>query len=189
MPSTPLVMRGRALPVADVVRALRRYHYDPEHRWGRQGATRANIAALSRLHVTQVRNAEHGVMTKSTQIMLSHAIGLIESGRVKFHRTGGPAKGQPRWTIEYRDPPARRPPPEDRLTRAVDHREWARCRTCQGDRWTAVVCHGTLHFACNQCMGPGHWPALGARAANASEKLELSNSQIREDFSFLLSEG
>jgi hypothetical protein len=186
MPDTPLAMRGRALPVTDVVRALRRYHYDREHRYGKQGCTVANVATLARLRPTTVKNArDYGYMSEDTRVMLSHAILLIESGRVKFHRARGPAKGQPRWTIEYRDPPARRPPPEDRLTRAVDHRDWARCRTCQGDRWTAVVCHGTLHFACNQCMGPGHWPAMGARAANAGE---LPNSQIREDFSFLLRE-
>jgi hypothetical protein len=159
-----LVLDRTPLSVADIQRALLRYRYDPEHRWGRQGATRANVAALARLAVTQLKEAERGRMTASTRIMLSHAIRAFESGRVKFHRTGGPAKGQPRWTIEYRDPPARRPPPEDKLTRAMDHREWSQCRTCQGDRWQAISMNGQAWVACAQCIPKLQWPAIGAKA-------------------------
>jgi hypothetical protein len=80
--------------------------------------------------VTQLKEAERSRMTASTRIMLSHAIRALESGRVKFHRTGGPAKGQPRWTIEYR----------------------SQCRTCQGDRWQAIEMNCAAWVACAQSI-------------------------------------
>ncbi len=191
----------------EVTRALQRYRYDPDgalaiERRERNDARRKSspkvvpraggnpdrvvpfrcIAALARLDRHTVLRAQHGFMTDSVRVALSNVIEQIESGRVRFVRARGPAKGQPRWSVEYRSPPSRLPQPQDKITRSDDHREWARCLNCGGQLWQSVVIADAVWYACRSCVGRDQWPAMGARETNAVEKLALPESQMRQDF-------
>lgn len=190
----------------EITRALRRYRYDPDMALQTEGrarnaARRKNrpnprlgvagesghrvvpmvcLAALARLNQRQVHYAQRGIMTESVRAALAHVIVQIESGLVRFVRARGPAKGQPRWSVEYCNPPARRPPPQDKLTRAADWREWGRCRNCGGQVWRSVVIAGAFWYACRDCVGRDSLPAMGARETTPAEKSVLPESLMRE---------
>jgi hypothetical protein len=179
----------------DIMRHMRRYIFDPAHRNGKQGRTIANISALSQCDRRQLRmflfyGCDYGPAFLSR---LSRAIEMIENGDVRFIRNFGhlkDARGRqmsegPHWTIEHVTKPKVRPPPQDRITRANDHATWARCRTCQGDKWTLVEMGGKDWYACNNCVGPVHWPAIGARKINDKPHVALYESRMWENFSFL----
>jgi hypothetical protein len=196
------------LTKTEITRALRKYRYDPDYEMpdvlGHRAANHAKkdrrtgrphralgrlgervipvqcIANLARLHVSVVEDARLGVMTETVRAALSHVIEGIESGRVRFVRNR--ERHGPRWSVEYHDPPARPPQPQDKLTRAGDWVEWARCRNCGGQGWRSVVIAGAFWYACRDCIGPDSLPAMGARETNVAEKLALPESQMRQDF-------
>jgi hypothetical protein len=184
---------------AEIIRTLRKYRYDPEHRRGKQGCTVYNLAALSNCDLREIQNVlRYGFFNSHATVhRLSRACEMIENGEVRFvfnrdsrtkrgkDEARGAAGGREKWRIKHVQRPVRRPPPEDRITRAADHREWARCRTCQGEKWAAVVIAGAPWYVCLACSGPPHWPGMGARKADAVERLEMFESLVREDFSQL----
>jgi hypothetical protein len=149
----------RLLPMPDIARALWRYTNDPDLRGEWRRVPIEAVAAIAQLSRPTIYEARRGRMTEDTRAILSKIIPQIESGEIRFRRVGR------QWETEFRRPPARRPPPRDRLTRAADHREWAQCRTCQGDRWEAIEMHGTAWVACAQCIPKSQWPAIGATGA------------------------
>jgi hypothetical protein len=193
---------------SEIINTLRKYRYDKENRWAKRGFTSHNIGCLARMrewHVDLAR--DYGQMNRAQEARLSRALEMLEGGEAVFilhqprlrgtvtenrkspmGRGRAAPSGEPRWRIEYVTKPRRRPPPEDRITRGEHHRQWAQCRTCQGDRWTPVVIHGAAHYACNACCGPAQWPAMGARKADDKQILAMFESPMFEDFQ-LIREG
>jgi hypothetical protein len=183
----------------EVIRHLRRWRYDPQHRWGKQGRTMANVAALANVDKEWLKKLrDYGyVHYPALLARVTRAVEMIENGEVRFvlHQpmlatSGGNralvnARGEPRWRIEWVNVPKRRPPPQDRITRADAHASWARCRTCQGDKWTAVEIAGADWYACNNCCGPLQWRGMGAKKIDAKPRLEMHESRMFEDFSQL----
>ncbi len=182
-----------------IVNALRKYRYAPEHRWGKQGCTVANVCALANAipqHIKALRDYGYARGPRWLE-RVGRAIEMIENGEVRFvHNIGkGPMRGRiklktdmPLWSIERVNVPKRRPPPLEKIHCAADHASWARCRTCQGDKWTAIVMHGSPYYACDKCVGPVHWPGMGAKKADAEQRLALFEQNVRENLS-LIREG
>jgi hypothetical protein len=110
---------------------------------------------------------------------LSQVIEQIKSGEVRFSFRPWP-QGVERVGVEYVRKPAR-PQIQERLTLAEDHREFARCRTCQGDRWQPVRVHGKLHFACKACWPAGNLAAIGAQKVDPKD-VAMLESPMRERF-------
>lgn len=142
---------------------LQHYRYNRDLYTGRRRSVPLGlICDLARLDVRAVKSFIADVADDPVWIgarglaALSHVIEQIESGEVRVL-----IKGR-RSEVEYVRKPAR-PPIQDRLTRFEDHREWARCRTCQGDHWQAVEVHGTLHYACRACWPAANLAAIGGR--------------------------
>jgi hypothetical protein len=186
-----------------VTQALRRYRYDPEWaykpsensirlrkakpvayktetRHGYSTVPLKSLAALAGVEWYEARHAQCGVMGNTTRDRLSHVIELIEAGRLKINKKWGVGVGSS-WEVEYIEPPSRRPPPQDRLHRAEDYREWAPCRTCQGDKWMPVEVNRAIHYACKQCWPDGNLAAIGARKLDPKD-VALSQPKMREDF-------
>jgi len=91
-------------------------------------------------------------MTQRTVDALGPVMRAVEDGRLIF------VGGEPVWRIR----PRPLPPPQPRLLLREDWRDWARCRTCSGSRWAAIVMGGREHAACWNCVPLDQWPALGA---------------------------
>jgi hypothetical protein len=117
-------------------------------------------------------------LTESVRKRLSAVLLDIESGALRFFRRGW------QWFSEYREPrdgrpsplyptPAPPPPPQDRMVGAVDYVDGARCRSCQGWRFSPVVIPGrSMVFVCDNCLPESQWPAIGAQRprSTASQK-------------------
>jgi hypothetical protein len=146
--------RPRLLSKAEIVRALRRYSGDRRVPL----AVVASLAGLSRQTLYELMRGTSGVMTEATQARLSTAISEIEDGAVRIRRRGQ------RWEVDCAPNPL--PPPQDKLVRAADLNEWARCRSCGGRWFSPVIMNGTRWFFCDQCLPPAQYPALGARPAD-----------------------
>ncbi len=179
-----------------IINCLRKYRYAPEHRRGKLGCTVANVAFLANTHSRLIKDLRDYSFSRGPGWLarVARAIEMIENGEVRFTSNlgKGPMKGsrklptgEPLWTIEWVNVPKRRPPPLEKIHTADEHASWARCRTCQGDKWTAIVMHGAPYYACNQCLGPVHWRGLGARKPNAVERLEMYEQNVRESLSQL----
>lgn len=165
---------------AEVTRALQRYRYDQAYRYTDRWVTRRCIAGLVGIAVTLVKDAERGAMTDETCGLLAWAVGMIDSGQARFERNGGSAKGGSRWRVEWNNAPEVRPPPQEKITRDEDWRQWGRCRTCHGERWSAIVISGGRWYACTRCVGPDHWPGMGARAATREERQTMPENMMTE---------
>jgi hypothetical protein len=87
----------------------------------------------------------------------------IDAGELRFRRIGQV------WEAEYRTPPNPPPPPQERMTRAGEWNEWARCRSCGGARWTPVTLHGAaaVWYLCDTCT---YWETAGLGAQRIAEK-------------------
>jgi hypothetical protein len=179
-----------------IINCLRKYRYDPAHRWGKQGCTVANICALANAHRSEVKDLRDYGVSRGPRFLerIGRAIEMIENGEVKFINNfgKGPMEGsrklktdEPLWTIEWVNVPKRRPPPLEKIHRAEAHASWARCRTCQGDKWTAVVMNRAPYYVCDKCVGPVHWPGIGAKRADAEQRLEMFEQNVRESVSQL----
>jgi hypothetical protein len=168
--------RDRALPVSDIVSALRRYRYDPELR-GERRVPLAVVAALAGLSRETIYQALLGKMNETTRVVLSRIISWIETGQVRLRRCGQ------RWEPEFRQPPEPLPPPQDKLTRAEDWRDWGACRTCGGRKWSAVALHGAAWRACANCVPRDQWPAMGGREPGPPRSQRRSRAKPRPDSS------
>jgi hypothetical protein len=86
--------------------------------------------------------------------------------RVAAHSRAQPVNGQfrdsalPAAKIVRSTPPNPLPFPQDKLVRAADWDEWARCRTCGGQRWSSIFMNSSNWFACSQCIPKFQWPAI-----------------------------
>jgi hypothetical protein len=168
----------------EVVNHLRRYRYDPEHRYAKQGRSVSLISELAGVwpsHLIALRDHEvsqgPGWLARVTR-----AIEMIETGEVVLRRVGA-GRSFAEWVAK-----PERVPSLDRIHWAADHVAFAKCKTCRGDHWAEIVMGGRGHYACRSCVGPLHWPTMGARAPDAVERLEMFESAMRENFS-LLREG
>lgn len=96
-------------------------------------------------------------LTPAVKERLESVLEAIDGGTVKIERVGQV------WGGDYRDPPAVMPPPQDKMVRAEDWNEWARCRSCAGRAWTRVTLHGTkAHwYLCDGCLW---WETAGMGA-------------------------
>jgi hypothetical protein len=176
---------------------LQHYRYDPAlaENPGRSRSRRKvplnAICSLARLDSRAVKSFIAGATDDNVGIgqrgleALSRVVEQIESGEVRFFYNDataiGSPTGEPKVGVEYVRKPDH-PHIQDRLTRFEDHREWARCRTCQGDKWNPVEVHGALHYACRSCWPAGNLAAIGGRTI-ADSRLEVSQSAMRENFS------
>lgn len=182
----------------EIINCLRKYRYDRPNR--PYGCTIYNVAALvgtDRVNIESLR--DHGISAGPGWLKrVERALEMIENGDVRFVQQfdAGQARdakghflkrepGIERWRTEWVNKPKRRPPPQEKITPAGDHASWARCRTCQGDKWTPVVMNGRPYYFCAKCVGPVHWPGMGAKAADAKQRLAMFEQVVREDFSFL----
>jgi hypothetical protein len=174
---------------SEIIRSLRRLRYDSSNigRHGMRTMPLQLVANLARVDYMDLNNYLVGrkPLGPIKLARIAHVVRQVEDDRVRMYRTG--RKGERGWfqEIEYRDPPERRPPPQDRLVRADDWREWARCRTCQGDRWRSIAMGNSFWYACRTCVADNQLPAIGARETDAVERLALPESALREDFSFV----
>ena len=172
----------------EVVNALRKYRYDPEHRWAKQGRSMANVAKVANVDKQDLKKLRDHEFSRGPAWLarISQAVEWIENGEIEFVRVPNPrVGGKPAgsgWRIDW-EPKPRRVPSLDRLHPAGDHVKWARCKTCHGDRWSPLVMNARGHYACRQCLGPGHWPALGARAPDGQQILALFEPALRENLS------
>ncbi len=169
-------------------RCLQRYRYDPDMA-SRPGSRRRQVpfnavCALARVDSRAVKafiagetGSGEGQVGPRALEALSRVIEQIEAGEVLFFFNNW-RKGEPQVGVEYVRKPAR-PPTQDRLTLAEDHREFARCRTCQGDRWQPVQVHDRLHLACKACWPVGNLAAIGARKVDPSD-VAMLESKMRE---------
>jgi hypothetical protein len=96
-------------------------------------------------------------MSERVRTVLSPFIKGIERGEIRFCRVGQ------QWVVDYRQPPDPLPAPQDKLVRASDWNEWARCRTCAGRWFSPVLMNGSKWYFCDGCLPPAQYPALGAR--------------------------
>lgn len=81
------------------------------------------------------------------------------------HRTLAFVRRRQRWQIVRREPPERMPPPQDKITRADEWNEWARCRTCAGIDWLpAYPERARPVMVCSFCVPLSQFPALGFAA-------------------------
>jgi hypothetical protein len=169
-----------SLTKREVVNHLRRYRYDPEHRWGKQGRTVRAVATLANTTPFLIKDLrDHEVSNGPNWLArVARAVEMIEAGEVRLVGTN-----TPHARVEWVAKPARRPRPLARMHWAADHVEWVPCRTCWGDKWTPVVLNGRAHYACKNCVGPLHWPTMGARAPDAIEIVEMFKSAMREGVS------
>jgi hypothetical protein len=96
---------------------------------------------------------------------LDAVLASIESGELWFRRVGQ------FWEAEYDTPPNPLPPPQDRIVRAVDFVQWARCRHCGGGRYTFVTLHGVgpQWWLCDGCM-PWETAGVGAELVKRKRK-------------------
>jgi hypothetical protein len=152
----------RLLTPHEIARALRMFMW-PERKGEHRivaGAI-ATMAGVDRItlwrYATQRRR-----MSEYVQSALSPIIRDIEAGKLRFRRAGR------EWQIE--EAPARLPPPQDRLVRATDWNEWARCRSCGGWRFTEVSIHGTRWFLCDTCL-PWQTAGIGAQPVDRTRLL------------------
>ena len=164
-----------------IINCLRKYRYAPEHRRGKQGATVANVAALANTHSSHIKDLRDYSFSRGPRWLerVARAVEMIENGEVRFTSNlgKGPMKGsrklptgEPLWTIEWVNVPKRRPFPLEKIHAASDHASWARCRTCQGEKWNLAIMNGKRYMMCRDCVGPVHWPIMGARASTKDEK-------------------
>jgi len=168
-----------SLTKREVINWLRTYRYDPQHRWGKQGRTVRAVATLANTQPFLIKDLrDHEVSNGPNWLArVARAIEMIESGEVRLVGTN-----TPHARIEWVAKPARTAR-LDRIHWADDHIEWAKCHTCAGDRWSPIVMGGRAHYACRQCVGPLHWPTMGARAPNAVENVEMFGAAMREGIS------
>ena len=95
---------------AEVVRALRRFRYDPEFRGAKRVPIRvlADLVGLSRMTIYEVMRPDLPTrprkISEATRIKLSFAIKAISEGRLRFRRRGQrwDAEGAAIWTFEPR---------------------------------------------------------------------------------------
>jgi hypothetical protein len=96
-------------------------------------------------------------MCDATRAVVLSVIQQIDRGEVHFRRVGQV------WEIDYRQPPARLPPPQPRILPATDYREWARCQTCGGHSFSSFRgLGGKVYQACDSCVGLPDRQMLGA---------------------------
>ena len=150
--------RDQLLSVADIVRALRNYRYNPAFTGSRRVPLSA-IAQLCGLTRETIYQARRGVMSETTRTKLTTVIGWINEDKVRFRRNGQ------QWGVEWRTPPDPLPLPQDKLVRASDWNEWSQCRTCSGLRWSPIVMTNARWYVCDQCVPKNQWPAIGATTA------------------------
>jgi hypothetical protein len=145
MPTEPPLMSR-----ADIIRKLAWLRYAPDN--GRGKARKlplkrvAEMAGLNRVSVYRVLWT--GRISDRSREALSLVLDMLQ--------TGG--------DVVSRSPEQSPALPQDRLVRASDWNEWARCRSCGGRRFSPVIMNGAKWFFCNGCLPPGQYPALGARA-------------------------
>lgn len=118
----------------------------------------AAVATLCEVTRETIYQAARGQMSEITRVRLSAVLRWIEDDTLRFRRVG-----RETWLAEWRTPPNPLPPPQDRMTRAVDWNEWSRCRSCGGARWTRVTLHGTsaVWYLCDTCTW---WETAGLGA-------------------------
>lgn len=143
----------------DIRRALWRYTVDPEMRGSRRVPMQAiaDLAGVDVQVVSAIRRGDRSKFGPDALAMVGNVIARIENGEVRFHRR------RQQWEVEYPAPPDPLPPPQDKLTRAIDWREFSCCRTCGGNRFEAIEIHGAAWRACANCLPRSQWPAIGGR--------------------------
>jgi hypothetical protein len=169
------------LTIDEMRRRLRRFRYDPENgNRRRPSVSITTIASLSRIDIQDLREFLVGRPTSVKKALgatklgrLEQVLRSIDEGRIRCVGRSG---------VEYREPPTVRPPSQDKFTRHDSWREWCRCRTCGGDKWRSVECHGAFYYTCNQCCGPDSWAAMGARRTTKQERETLPESAMTEQF-------
>ena len=180
------------LSKAEIIRALRRYRYDPAMN---RGLNNRDIPIGSVLAAAGLRNEGlykstilfTGKLSARQHRLLSPVIRRIEAGELSFRRQKPPGPGH-LWrgvevVQEINNPPAGPAPRLDKLSTAGDWRPFARCRNCGGRAWQSLVIRDGYHYACKSCIPSWQWPGMGARATTNAERLGLPESTMREDFS------
>jgi hypothetical protein len=138
---------------------------------GHQNADRSNRAPLTviasmcdvdRRFFYEIMNGDRP-LPETLRSRLDAVLTAIETGEVVFRRVNKV------WEAEYRTPPNPLPPPQERMVRAADWNEWARCRSCGGARWTPVTLHGAaaVWYLCDTCT---YWETAGLGAQRIAEK-------------------
>lgn len=159
------------LTPAEIVRLLRLYQSEGPGRNNRRVSVVAiaALAGVSRMLIHRIRAGKVPV-TARTQAALSPVLRDIEAGRIRYQRTGKLNTYHYGWTddrIEYRQPPARPPPPQPRVIAAADYNEWARCQSCGCPRFSRFTgLGGKPHYACDGCVGQADRCMLGAKVAH-----------------------
>jgi hypothetical protein len=134
----------------EIIRKLRLLRCSPENRANGRGGGKKPlklVAELAGLHrVTVYRAIWSGQLSERSRAVLSPVL-VMQTGEGQLPRPP--------------DPP---PPLQDKLVRAADWIELARCRTCGGRLFSPVIINSTTWYLCDGCLPPAQHPALGARA-------------------------
>ncbi len=156
----------------EIIRLIRKYQ-SPEYRGRRRQGNdrRVDITAMCAMAgvswVKLYEQLRRGWLNERMQAVLSPILRDIEAGRIKFRLASrGRCKRDtnPDGEIEYRQPPARPPPPQPRVIRADDYNEWSRCQSCGSPHFSSFKgLAGKLHYACDGCVTEADRKMLGAR--------------------------
>lgn len=148
------------------MRLLRKYQAEGPGRNNRRVSLKAiaEMAGLHRNYVIDIRQGTRPV-TEHYQAVLSPILRGIEEGRIIYKRTGKEKTYHYGWTndrIEYRERPARPPPPQWRVIPETDYNSWATCRSCGSPHFSRFVADKP-YYACNGCVSDADRIMLGKK--------------------------
>lgn len=115
------------------------------------------LAAQARLsRPTLYKIARGGRVPDRKRVSMVLALHGLEARTLAFVRR------RQRWEAVRRLPPDRMPPPQDKMMRADEWNEWARCRTCGGSDWLGAFQQGgRALMVCAACVPRSQFSALG----------------------------
>lgn len=108
--------------------------------------------------------AKGGRVAERSRPVFSIVLGSLEHRTLLFERRRN------RWQTIRRSPPVPLPPPQDKMMRADEWNEWARCRTCAALSWIPALRGGRPHWVCGRCIPHDQFPYLGLEVTRSAKE-------------------
>ncbi len=141
----------RLLSDAEIITRLKTYYYGSYHKGPRQVPI-AGIARLCGLNEQTLFDAmKRGGVTERNRQIVSTILLMMEEGYIEV---------KPQGVVNFPDPPAELPPPQDKIVRAEEWQRFAPCRTCSGTQWGEAWNRKQAMRICLKCVPENQWKAL-----------------------------